>query len=258
MNCNTPSDIVFSFQGFSQRGGATDHHSDGWGIAFFEEQTARVFIDSSPSIDSALADFVRQTPIQSLNIIAHVRKATLGDVSLKNCHPFVREMWGQHWVFAHNGTLLDYAPPYKGIYYPVGTTDSERAFCAILEALREHFPNARPDSPPSLTDIDLALQSIVRNTAQFGKFNFCLSNGQSLWAYCSTDLYYALRQHPFSTAQLTDIDVSIDFTQRGKQGDCAAIIATLPLTNDEHWHQMATGELIRFKHGTPQSVAMIA
>ncbi|MFM1950093.1 MAG: hypothetical protein RL706_2114, partial [Pseudomonadota bacterium] len=36
MNCNTPTDATFSFSGFSQRGGITDHHSDGWGIAFFE------------------------------------------------------------------------------------------------------------------------------------------------------------------------------------------------------------------------------
>jgi predicted glutamine amidotransferase len=34
MNCNTPTDATFSFSGFSQRGGVTDHHSDGWGIAF--------------------------------------------------------------------------------------------------------------------------------------------------------------------------------------------------------------------------------
>ena len=36
MNCNTPTDVTFSFSGFAQRGGVTDHHSDGWGIAFFE------------------------------------------------------------------------------------------------------------------------------------------------------------------------------------------------------------------------------
>ena len=36
MNCNTPTDITFSFEGFAKRGGMTDHHSDGWGIAFFE------------------------------------------------------------------------------------------------------------------------------------------------------------------------------------------------------------------------------
>jgi predicted glutamine amidotransferase len=36
MNCNTPTDVTFSFTGFAQRGGRTDHHADGWGIAFFE------------------------------------------------------------------------------------------------------------------------------------------------------------------------------------------------------------------------------
>ena len=36
MNCSTPTDVMFSFAGFAERGGNTDHHSDGWGIAFFE------------------------------------------------------------------------------------------------------------------------------------------------------------------------------------------------------------------------------
>ena len=35
MNCNVPTDICFSFAGFRARGGLTDHHRDGWGIAFF-------------------------------------------------------------------------------------------------------------------------------------------------------------------------------------------------------------------------------
>ena len=36
MNCNVPTDICFSFTGFRKRGGDTDVHADGWGIAFFE------------------------------------------------------------------------------------------------------------------------------------------------------------------------------------------------------------------------------
>ena len=38
MNCNTPTDIVFSFTGFSERGGRTDEHKDGWGIAFLKNK----------------------------------------------------------------------------------------------------------------------------------------------------------------------------------------------------------------------------
>lgn len=36
MNCNVPTDICFSLAGFQARGGLTDVHRDGWGIAFFE------------------------------------------------------------------------------------------------------------------------------------------------------------------------------------------------------------------------------
>ena len=36
LNCATPTDASFSFTGFCKRGGNTDHHADGWGIAFFE------------------------------------------------------------------------------------------------------------------------------------------------------------------------------------------------------------------------------
>ena len=42
---------------------------------------------------------------------------------------------GQHWCFAHNGQLADFEPP-KGIYRPVGDTDSERAFCDLLNRIR--------------------------------------------------------------------------------------------------------------------------
>ena len=36
MNCATPTDVTFSFTGFAARGGGTDHHGDGFGIAFFD------------------------------------------------------------------------------------------------------------------------------------------------------------------------------------------------------------------------------
>ena len=36
LNCKNPTDATFSFSGFAQRAGVTDHHADGWGIAFFE------------------------------------------------------------------------------------------------------------------------------------------------------------------------------------------------------------------------------
>ncbi len=90
MNCNTPTDATFSFRGFAQRGGRTDHHGDGWGIAFFEGRGVRLFIDRESACDSPVAELIARYPIKSRNVISHIRKATHGVVSLENCHPFVR------------------------------------------------------------------------------------------------------------------------------------------------------------------------
>lgn len=134
MNCNTPTDITFSFSGFSQRAGVTDHHSDGWGIAFFEgrhdappdapDKGVRLFVDHEAASSSAIAQLIRSYPIKSRNVIAHIRKATQGVISLENCHPFVRELWGRYWVFAHNGNLEDFHPHLHRQFQPVGDTDS--------------------------------------------------------------------------------------------------------------------------------------
>ena len=145
MNCNTPTDIIFSFEGFRMRGGLTDHHIDGFGIGFFERKGVRLFHDDKPSAQSPVADLVNSYQIKSENVIAHIRKATQGTTSLANTHPFIRELWGEYWMFSHNGHLENFHPPRGQYYRPVGTTDSERAFCFILEELRQRF-DEKPDT----------------------------------------------------------------------------------------------------------------
>ena len=87
MNCNTPTDIVFSFEGFRRRAGLTDCHSDGFGIAF-EGRGVRIFAITTLHPQSPIADCVKQYKIKSLNVIAHIRKATQGGVTIENTHPF--------------------------------------------------------------------------------------------------------------------------------------------------------------------------
>ncbi|WP_348654953.1 class II glutamine amidotransferase, partial [uncultured Psychrobacter sp.] len=93
MNCNTPTDIGFSFAGFRKRGGMTDSHEDGFGIAFFERSECavqndstglRLFHDNRPSHLSPVADLVNNYPIKAMNVIAHIRKATQGQNCLAN------------------------------------------------------------------------------------------------------------------------------------------------------------------------------
>jgi glutamine amidotransferase len=249
MNCNVPTDICFSFEGFCARGGHTADHADGWGIAFFEERGCRTFLDSHPSTTSPIAELVRRYPIKSKHVIAHIRKATQGAVALENCHPFQRELWGRYWVFAHNGNLANFSAD-TDVYRRVGQTDSEAAFCLMLETLRERHPTGKPP-------LDALYASLARTTDElrrYGPFNYLLSDGEHFFAHCSTGLNYIVRQAPFAAAHLIDRDVTVDFREVTTPSDRVAIIATTPLTDNEVWTPIAPNELVVFHDGAPLAV----
>lgn len=250
MNCNVPTDIVFSFTGFALRGGQTDHHADGWGIAFFEGAGVRHFVDYAAASASPVAELIKRYPIKSTNVIAHIRKATQGAVALHNCHPFIREMWGRYFVFAHNGDLKDFHPAPGEYFRPVGTTDSERAFCHLMEALRQRFGAIMPP----LSELTEAVAGLCRDIARHGTFNMMLSDGTALFAHCSTSLHYLIRQHPFAQARLADEEVSVDFSTVTTPQDRVALVTTEPLTTNEKWTPLESGSLIVFVDGKPESI----
>ena len=250
MNSANPADLRFSFTGFAARGGLTDHHGDGFGVGFFEDKACRLFMDNQPAASSPVADLLKHYPIKSRNVVAHIRKATQGDgLRLENCHPFTRELWGRHWLFAHNGDLKNYKPDLTGDYLPVGNTDSELAFCELLQTLRQSSPGKSPHTSCSLDRVFDALCEVTQRTAEHGVFNFLLSNGQAMFAHCSTRLWYLVRQWPFSNAQLVDADLSMDFAQTNASHDRLCIIATQPLTRNENWQQLEPGQLLWIEGG---------
>ncbi|ENU99085.1 hypothetical protein F969_01956 [Acinetobacter variabilis] len=245
MNCATPTDITFSFRGFSQRAGITSDHSDGFGIAFFEDKACRLFVDNQSAVESPIAELVRNYPIKSRNVIAHIRKATQGKINLENSHPFSRELWGREWIFAHNGDLKDFLPELSGRFTPVGNTDSERAFCYLLDQLVKRFGY----DEPKLDQVFDLLADISPSIAEHGTFNFCLSNGQALFTYATTKLHWLVREYPFKPAQLIDIEVEVDFSQVTTPEDRVAVITTEPLTQNEEWTAFQEGEMILFRDG---------
>ena len=245
MNANTPTDVMFSFTGLATR---ADEHKDGFGIAFFEGRGLRHFVDHHSARVSPLAELVKHYPIKSDNVIAHIRKATQGQVSLENTHPFQRELWGRYWVFAHNGNLVDFNPRLHAAFKPVGQTDSERAFCWLMQELAKAHADV-----PSIEELSHTLRELTPQLACHGTFNMLLSNGQALWAHGSTKLHYLLRRHPFGAAQLSDEDLSVDFAQHTTAEDRVAIVATEPLTRDEPWVAFQPGELKVFVDGAPLS-----
>lgn len=245
MSANVPTDICFSFTGLIQRGGRTGPHKDGWGITFYEGKGCRTFKDPQPSYNSPIARLVQEYPIKSCAIVSHIRQANRGSVALENTHPFTRELWGRNWTFAHNGQLKGYKSLPTGNYHPVGETDSEYAFCWLLNKLQQKYPR-RPSNWPAVFRFIAECATMLRKK---GVFNMLLSDGCFVMAYCSTNLHWITRRAPFGKATLLDEDVEIDFQKHTTSDDIVTVIATQPLTSNEIWHSIASGEFALFHFG---------
>lgn len=250
MSANVPTDICFSFSGLMPRGGRTGPHKDGWGIVFYEGKAARAFHDPGPCADSELAQLIQRLPIKSCNVISHIRKATHGRVTLENTHPFQRELWGRTWSFAHNGRLKGNKRWPLEFYQPVGTTDSEHAFCWLLDAVRRRYPQ-----PPARRET--LWRFVAARAAELdalGSFNMLLSDGRHLYAYCSTHLSWITRRAPFGEARLTDEEMRVDFAEVTTPDDVVTVVTTHPLTSNEVWTTMAPGSLTVFDQGLAYQV----
>lgn len=244
MSANVPTDICFSFTGLVRRGGATGPHRDGWGIVFYEHGGVREFKDYLPSSESAIARFLREYPIKSRIVVSHIRQANVGRISLENTHPFQRELWGRAWTFAHNGQLGDTRELRCDRFKPVGSTDSERAFCWLLSKLQHAF-----SEPPSLAEWTDYVSGLCEQLNRKGVFNLLLSDGEALMTFCSTKLCWITRRAPFGKAHLSDEDMTVDFSAVTTENDIVTVIATGPLTDDERWHPMQAGECRVFIEG---------
>jgi predicted glutamine amidotransferase len=246
---NVATDVEFSFSGLALRGGQTGPHADGWGIALYDGLFARTFLEPHPAFSSPLARFIRDNPIPTRLAVAHVRKMTRGGPAIENTHPFVRVFQRRHMVFAHNGTLPSVRERPLRIESPIGVTDSEHAFCVILEALRAAYGDRYPDDPKQLGH---TLFELGNQLGADGVFNFLLADGQHLFTRCGDNLWSIERRAPFGVATLTDADVKVNFNDlMGAAGADArlAVVATEPLTRDEQWHRGAPGDLWVFGGG---------
>lgn len=246
MSANVPTDICFSFSGLMQRGGNTGPHKDGWGITFYEGKGCRSFKDPLPSAESAIAKLVKEYPIKSESVVCHIRQANSGGISLENTHPYTRQIWGRHWTYAHNGQLKDAHQQLTVKYHiPVGETDSELAFCWIMDQIHLKYKGNEPDEIELFTFI----ASLCEQLHELGVYNVIITNGECLFAYCSNNLHWITRRAPFGKARLIDEEMEVNFKQETTDKDIVTIIATQPLTNNEQWTKMSPKQWQLFKLG---------
>jgi len=229
---------------------------DGWGVAYYQGKDVALFREPGAADDSPLVRLLeRNGPCTSL-AISHIRHATQGEVSLANTQPFVREFAGTTHVFAHNGDLPGIRQCKVGPqdrYQPVGTTDSEHAFCVLLERLRAAVGLSTPQ-PPLRRRLEV-IAAFAAELRRLGPANFLYADGDTLFAHghrriqratgrvTPPGLHVLARQCPRSTESIEGHGAAV---AAGFQH--VVLIASVPLT-DEAWRPLAEGEIVAVSAG---------
>jgi len=133
----------------------------------------------------------------------------------------------------------------KGKHQPVGDTDSEAAFCWLLNELDREYPQKTTDKIAMFRYLGVRCLELQA----FGIANILLSDGNYLFSFCSNSLHWLTRRAPFGKAQLIDEDITINFQQETNPNDVVTVIATQPLTSNENWHKMPANHYSLFYNG---------
>jgi len=237
---NKPVDIEFSFfkadTPFEKFSESNPH---GWGIAWYENSTPRVFKEGWKG---GKYSFNRVREVKSRIIISHVRYATHGEKTDVNAHPFIYDRF----AFAHNGSVnrkkiishLD-----ESLVNAIqGETDSEAFFMLIVQSFR------------SEKDIIEAIRNsvdIVRRY-EYSSLNFLLSDGTSLYAFRDArrnesyySLYYLERDpNKYQPFEYMSEETKQLLRSKSLLGEKAVIFSSEPLTKGESWREIEIGELI--------------
>jgi predicted glutamine amidotransferase len=149
----------------------SEDHDSGWGMAVYERPDANdLKLVRFPEAAYNDGSFLEATAIRGRIFNVHVRRATMGGLSLVNTHPFCLGTYS----FCHNGTIVRYTRLLEeGVSRPIGDTDSEHFFNLLMS---QYDPGEPVDS----------LRRTVRTTVErspFSGLNILFSDGERLFAY---------------------------------------------------------------------------
>jgi predicted glutamine amidotransferase len=255
MSSRKPSAVSYSLPSFAQRGSYIRKNREGWGIAYAQDEDVFIIREAKPATTSPWVKFAAEQHLESHTVIAHVRHATIGDPVLQNTHPFRYVAQGKVHVFAHNGTLTGLAdrfPKKKLRYRPIGDTDSEHAFCLMLERL---------DQLEDYTEAGLRQEKIAEfasEMTEFGAFNFLYYNTRALYAHAHRRVYEENNQFTVPKPPGLQIkncracaagpEITCDGLEIQHADNRTILIASVPL-DETGWEPLPEGTLLVLKEG---------
>ena len=257
LSSRLPTEVRFSLEAFSRRGGLAGRNKDGWGLAYYVDEDVRLVKEAEPAGDSACVRFLQEHPFSASVVVSHIRKATRGTPAMKNCQPFQRELGGRAHVFAHNGDLdparLRARLP-LGAYRPIGETDSEYAFCALLLQLSAAW---RGEAPPTLGRRRQIVREFAGAIRELGPANFIYTDGEAVFLHGDRRMHgdglpphwpglHVLQRHCGAHASPWN-EEGLRLAAQPEQD--VLLAASVPLSGEPGWRPLAEGELIVARQG---------
>lgn len=256
MSSLRPARLTFSLETLAAHGAASGRYRDGWGAAFYQDKDVALFREPSAAGDSPLVRFLESQGPSTTLAISHIRRATRGVISLSNTQPFARQLAGRMHVFAHNGDLpgIEHSETVAcGRYRPVGTTDSEHAFCALLERIHESWRS--PSLLPALDERLTVIAQFAADLRRLGPANFLYADGDTVFAHGHRRLHPDTGEVKLPGLFLlsrqcagADEAVHVRGMSLAPGFQEVTLIASVPLTWEE-WRPLAEGELVAVSAG---------
>jgi predicted glutamine amidotransferase len=148
----------------------SEEHDSGWGMAVYPRPGSDLNLIRFPEAAYNDGSFIGATAMRGRIFNVHVRRATMGGLSLVNTHPFCLGTYS----LCHNGTIVRYPRLLEpGVSRPIGDTDSEHLFNLLMS----QYDPAEPVE---------CLRRTVRIAVErspFSGLNILFSDGERLFAY---------------------------------------------------------------------------
>lgn len=257
MSSNQPATTRLSLTKLAAHSAPPTSIKDGWGVGYYEGNDVRLVKGVEPASESDWVRFVEDQDIRSATVMAHIRKATVGELAYRNAQPFVRELAGRVHMFAHNGWLSDIqsAPQLtSGRFSPVGETDSEHAFCALLERMSIVWRTV--SVIPSLEQRLSVIAEFAAELRTLGPANFLYSDGDTLFAHGDRRKHGAAGKAVPPGLVFLERRCENNGSGFETNGICVeasdqriTLVASVPLSDDP-WQALSKGEVVAVRNGT--------
>lgn len=251
-----PTKLTFSLGILAAHSRPAGSSRDGWGAAFYQGLDVALFREPQAASDSPMVRLLESSGPSTSLAISHIRHATQGNVSLANTQPFVRELMGRTHCFAHNGHLpgiTHHDPLSLGRFQPVGRTDSEHAFCALLQRLTCLWgdTSAKPSAAKRLE----VVKNFAADLRVLGPANFLYSDGEILFAHGHKRIQAGsglIKPPGLFTLSRQCVEAQERVDTSGLTVGCGyqevLLVASVPLS-DELWRPLDEGEVIAISLG---------